>query len=502
MGLITSGTLGTGMLSGSALPDFDATQIAGSSLLGWYKASRLTKDENNKVSTWENFGTLGSGHNLTQSNASLRPLAVNNALNGWPVVRANGVDQLLSLSSAAFFQNKTEASVIVIAKRSDSSTSVNMFPLQASKGDSGTAWRLRMWMMGSNRFSMDGRRADADSGSGSTYQTLQQNDYYASYRNRFNALMSEIGYNAQFGATYINGWQSAIKTNYMTFGSASSNTASQVFNIFYEPLDGVYFTGDIAEILIYDKRLSSLEKAAILGGLSQKYNLPCWDTCSNYLIYEGSSTINGANSSSIYEDRIPQRVWATLGFPRNHLWHNDGKTNTLTSDMITDAESRTANLPVGIAGPLNTLPLPPNVTRDKAILIVQPASNDIANGDSAATAYANVKTLLNSYYQAGYRRIALLPPQPRSNNTITTPILALGNLYRTSLQADLLSEHSIPSGTIKLIDIQLLAAFDADGDYNNTTYYNSDKVHLSAVGGNQLFADTIASSLQSYGWLA
>lgn len=483
--------------------DFDPMSVAAANLLGWYRGDRLSKDGNSRVFIWFNLGLLGPSHDLVQTDPTKQPLYVDEVLNGWPVVRGNGSSEFLGMANAAFLQNKAAGTVIVVAKRADASLVTNTFPLIMTQGDSNTVQRIRMSIMGTNRFYMDATRADADGGGTSTYQMLQQNDYYAFYKNRFNVMMSELGFSDQTGANYTNGWQSAIKTTgFMTFGATSSNTASQVFNVFYDPKDNLYFQGDIAEVLVYDKKLSASEKALVLNGLGVKYNLPCWDTCTNYLIYEGSSTINGTNSSSVYEDRIPQRVWSTLGFPRNHLWHNDGTSNKLTSDMLVDAESRTANLPVGIAGPLNTLPLPPNVTRDKAILIVQPASNDLANGDSAATAYTATKGLLASYYNAGYRRIAIIPPQPRSDSTITGRILSYGALLRTNLQADLLSESSIPSGTIKVIDIQLLSAFDADGDYNNTTYYNADKVHLSAVVGNQLFADTIVSSLQSFGWLS
>ena len=63
----------------------------------WLEANvGVTTDSSGAVSSW--LDQSGSGHNASQSTSAFQPLLVANALNGNPVVRFNGVNDLLDLS--------------------------------------------------------------------------------------------------------------------------------------------------------------------------------------------------------------------------------------------------------------------------------------------------------------------------------------------------------------------------------------------------------------------
>ena len=85
-----------------------------SGLVAWYDASQITgKADSDAVSSWAD--SSGNGHTASQATGSKQPLYKTNILNGFPVLRFDGIDDFMSVSSMGALTNH---SVFVVAKDS------------------------------------------------------------------------------------------------------------------------------------------------------------------------------------------------------------------------------------------------------------------------------------------------------------------------------------------------------------------------------------------------
>ncbi len=193
------------------------------------------------VSQW----TDQSGHNnqATQPTAGAQPLVVAGALNGRAVVRFDASKgQYLQMSD--FMSSATAGEIVVVLKSGVAATGVNNGLMRFGSSDDWYPY-----------------------GSGNLYGSFGSGQYLegvpAAPLNQFNiyAMSSQAG-----------SWQSWVDG--VPFFSSSTNTvgfttapALGVNN------SGYYFTGDIAEVLVYNRALSDAERASVRAYLTQKYLL-------------------------------------------------------------------------------------------------------------------------------------------------------------------------------------------------------------------------------------
>ncbi len=206
-------------------------------------------DADGRVESWNDQS--GQSHHASQPVATHRPLLVKNAIHGQPTLRLDGQKRFLKVSG----QVVTSPAFAVFAVVSDLSTTNQHREIfsnwNGAAGNSGTSLFLGMTGADSIRLSDDfsgvgtiERRSTPfllSGFSGSTGISVQQNG-------------KERASRAQ-GLSPRN-----LKTDYVI---------GQQGNI-----DGEYWHGDIAELLVYDRQLNDAERQAVTQYLTEKYNLP------------------------------------------------------------------------------------------------------------------------------------------------------------------------------------------------------------------------------------
>jgi len=110
----------------------------------------------------------------------------------------------------------------------------------------------------------------------------------------------------------------------------------------------------------------------------------------------------------------------------------------------------------------------------KCALVIQRATNDLAAGTTAAAAYTSASSIITKAKATGFL-VGICPIISRGDAAYTAPV-----------QAERVSYNSAVSGNAGGADFIVPLTGDAVlGDpvgYNNTTYYNGDKVHLLDAG--------------------
>jgi len=134
-------------------------------------------------------------------------------------------------------------------------------------------------------------------------------------------------------------------------------------------------------------------------------------------------------------------------------------------------------------------------------IVIQAGSNDIASGDSVATAYGNLKLLLIAIKtgQVVYNKVLIATIVPQTSDTLTGSLFALndciryglggtvaqtGNLTTTAIQAIATQGELLNSthGATGMIDFAALSAFNTVNSWSNTTYYAANGKNVLDAG--------------------
>jgi lysophospholipase L1-like esterase len=171
--------------------------------------------------------------------------------------------------------------------------------------------------------------------------------------------------------------------------------------------------------------------------------------------------------------------------PRNQAWSSQlnagiqrgqaltGYINALSSSFIDQTGNNISNR--GAA--LDAVPMAPWVRRR---LIVWCGTNDVSQSGNPAAALTALTTYVQTRKNTGlYDDIFCVTAIPRWDATITGNLLT----YSSSMVTAGLPGGSLANaGCTGVVNLNTLPEFNADGDYNNTTFYNGDKIHLTAAG--------------------
>lgn len=222
--------VGTGKVL--AKPAFLPSDIAG--LLAWYDANAITGLVNNDpVTTWAD--RRGAGPDATQGTAAKKPLFKTAILNGLPVVRFDGVDDLL-VATVTLNQPKT---VIVVTR------------LLAGGG--------------TNQYVLDGQATNAQVVG--TAGTGGQMVLYAG--DTLSVACTETNWNIFMGE--FNGVSSAISVNGVrTTGGAGATNATGL-TLGNSGGETIPLNGDIAEVLVYNTQLNAAQRAQVETYLNDKW---------------------------------------------------------------------------------------------------------------------------------------------------------------------------------------------------------------------------------------
>ncbi|MCC7260144.1 MAG: hypothetical protein IT567_03850 [Alphaproteobacteria bacterium] len=241
----------------------------------WLKADAgITKDGSNKVSAWA--GQSGTLNPASQGTATKQPLWVSGGLNGYPVIRFDGVDDYMDMhaSYVDILKNVKGGSVFVVEKRNGApGGNTNNVLFNASTNNAANV-RMAVFMDSatSHSYKLNARRSDGDttaSISGGTSGTTA-----------FNLVSAIMDYNNTDAYLYVDGTLAVSNTSFLTSGS-TSNTNSVTVRIGAQA-DAVptgFLNGDIAEILVFNRAMLDANRKAVECYLARKYNLTLGYTC-------------------------------------------------------------------------------------------------------------------------------------------------------------------------------------------------------------------------------
>lgn len=118
-------------------------------------------------------------------------------------------------------------------------------------------------------------------------------------------------------------------------------------------------------------------------------------------------------------------------------------------------------------------------TTGQRTLIIWAGTNDIAGAVTPANTYTRLVNYVTARKATGlWNRIAVVTAIPRADTSTTTNLFSLNTLIRAGMSGGSLAS----AGATHLIDLNTDPAYDADGDYNDTTYYDPDKIHQKDAG--------------------
>lgn len=217
----------------------------------WLKADAITGlTDGQSVATWND--SSGNGRNVTQATGVYQPTYKTNIINGKPVVRFDGSND--HLLQPVITGDPTALSLFVAAKRAASAggqvlwghRSESTRLIQLTTNDDTTAvWQLR--------------------GSGNALQQLLITGTLTNW-NIYTATFDKPNNNHVFR---LNG--GSQQTNTYAFGSETMTSTLETIGASNTGGYGFYFNGDIAEIIVYSRALSTTERQQVEQYLAQKY---------------------------------------------------------------------------------------------------------------------------------------------------------------------------------------------------------------------------------------
>ena len=219
-------------------------------LKAWFKADAgITKDGVDAVTVWADQS--GNGNNMTQAAAGQEPLWVDAVLNGLPIIRFDGISQWLDSTVADPYQSAAGGNhtVFIIAKNSVGTSSEPIYG--GLKNNTGQGYGFH-----SGRLERLFIRADSSGAEG----TMQTPTGVMTTWRAYSARMSD-------GDTklYMDGSQ-VDKTTDNISTLAVGDRIGRSYNAAYK-----WFSGDIAEIILYNAKLSIDDMEEVLAYLANKY---------------------------------------------------------------------------------------------------------------------------------------------------------------------------------------------------------------------------------------
>jgi len=238
---------------------FDASLF--DDLVLWLNASTLGLEDSDPVSLWEDQ----SGNNNDATGASdERPEYIDGVLNGQPVVRFDGVDDWMSvLSDPSLSITDDREYEILVVFRTDVEERGGLVSKRVDSASWNPAYIVELeWIDNLRTAVRDGvttvdatDSTDVFDGVGHLFGSVWAGDDFHLYLDGVLETISDTTSVVGFDSDGIDGVPLAIGTHYNGVDITG------------------WYDGDIAEILIYDRALSSLERDAVEAYLQTKYGL-------------------------------------------------------------------------------------------------------------------------------------------------------------------------------------------------------------------------------------
>lgn len=228
---------------------FNPGQLSG--LSAWYDFTNSMFLTLSSSAITQALDRSGNGNNTAvQGNATFRPTYTLNRINGLPDAVFDGGDNLL-LSSSLFGITNGSNTIFAVAKRSIESSAANVVTSAVQIGVTRTLQVTYSATTGSAIYRNNATNSDVTftGATNTNYQVLVGHHSGVTQGINVNSG-TEITNNSGANTNITNGWQ---------IGASNG---------------GTFLTGDIAEMLIYNRSLSQAEISQITQYFYNKYNLP------------------------------------------------------------------------------------------------------------------------------------------------------------------------------------------------------------------------------------
>jgi hypothetical protein len=221
----------------------------------WQDSSQTTavSANNDPVGAWEDKS--GNNHDVSQATSGKRPTYKTGIQNGLPIIRFDGTNDTLSRTITGNAILATNAATIYLAMLQDGTKDINII-LAWDAPDNANRFRLFA------AFSDDKLYFDhGNSSSGGRISVAQP----AGWNDVFHLV--ELFRDGTTTAEIIVDGTTLVSSN-MSDGLDTSGSYN-----FQIVLDGGYFKGDLAEIVIYNRALTATERGQVESYLSDKWGI-------------------------------------------------------------------------------------------------------------------------------------------------------------------------------------------------------------------------------------
>lgn len=230
-------------------------------LVNWLEADvGVTANASGNVSAWADQS--GMGHNAIQTSGSAQPLLVNDALNGEPVLRFDGAGQFLNIVGQPLTSQQFTIIAVVNDVRSGSDTSFR----EVYSNWSPTTFERSVFLGTANQNPVRARFTDDMGGATDPHHNQQGVGTITDPATHF--ILTGLS-----GPTDATIYQNSklIADNGAALSTRDLSASDGTYRIGTQGGGMEFWQGDIAEILVYNKALSSGELQQDWSYLDQKY---------------------------------------------------------------------------------------------------------------------------------------------------------------------------------------------------------------------------------------
>jgi prepilin-type N-terminal cleavage/methylation domain-containing protein len=213
-------------------------------------------EDSQAITTWKDINpqSLLVKNDITQGNATKRPLYKTNALNGLPALRFDGIDDYLSKTSVSSnsFSSTSQNTIFFVLKSNSSSGTQILFDYESSNTN-----RILVQIQSTlfPRFDFVNDTTGLLSGTAAISSS--------------NASVLTLEKKSGNQKIYINGTVQGSKLNSLSF---SPFTAEMAIG-YYVPAQTFFVAADIGEIIIFDRALKDEERESIEAYLGKKWGV-------------------------------------------------------------------------------------------------------------------------------------------------------------------------------------------------------------------------------------
>lgn len=242
---------------------FSNTPATISNLQAWFKADSLALSDGAAVGTWTESSP--NAYAATQAVAGQKPIYKANIVNGLPVVRfSSASSQYLDLGTV--LGKPANFTTFAVYQTTDASTRQDAFGSIDSSYTGAKGWGLLDLNNSAAGCLAHGWASD---GTNSAWPRALS----AITANTFYYTASAYVSGGTSSVPYINGVTPAYTVAGGTTPASNSGTAYSFSLGRAGAYNGNYFSGDLAEVIIYNKALSNAERAQVEAYLKNKYGL-------------------------------------------------------------------------------------------------------------------------------------------------------------------------------------------------------------------------------------